>query len=195
MMAEWIHDYETIIKDWRAKAFVNMWLQLKSGYYYERINDLLTYPILVLSSVSGATIFTFDNHYTQLIIAYLSLLTVIVTGILVEVRPGEKATGHFACMRLYSSLIRNINYTISLPIELRPEPIKYINNLNDEISNITENDMIIPLFVISWFERKFGNLDRLIYGQEIVNLIEEDIKQKSLLEQLWTPKQKKRTNL
>ena len=53
----WTTEYEVILKDWKAKLFVNMWLNLKTGYYYKRINDCLTYPVIAISSFCSATIF------------------------------------------------------------------------------------------------------------------------------------------
>ena len=178
MSSVWTSDYEKIVVEWRAKSFVNMWLQLKSAYYYETINDILTYPMIVFSSVSGATIFATDTLYTRLIIAILSLITVVITGILIEVRPGQKAEAHFACMRCYTALIRNMDYCTSLPFNLRPEPIHYIDKVNNEIIRMSDQDILIPKFIITKFEKKFGNLDRILYNNEIVDLLEEDIKQK-----------------
>ena len=181
----WTNAYEKIVVEWRAKSFVNMWLQLKSGYYYERINDVLTYPMIILSSVSGATIFVSDNEYLRLVTACLSLITIIITGMLVEVRPGQKAESHYACMRAYTSLIRNMDYCISLPIELRPEPISYIDKVNNEMTHIADQDVIIPRNILTHFNKKFGDIDRIMYGSEIVDLLAEDLKHTKFMKQIY----------
>jgi hypothetical protein len=173
----WNTDYEKILKEWKARSFVSMWLQLKSGYYYVRINDWLTYPVIALSSVGSATLFASNSNTARLVIAMFSIITVIITGLLIELCPGQKAEQHMSTMRRYTTLIRNIDYCLALPPHMRPEPITFIDKTNIEMDNISEYENIIPKFIIAKFERRFGNLDKLLYGDEIVDLLAEDIKQ------------------
>lgn len=175
-MKVWSNDYEKILKEWKARSFVYMWLQLKSGYYYMYINDLLTYPVIVLSSISSATLFASDDYIARIIIAVFSIISVILTGVLLELCPGQKTEEHSACMKRHATLIRNIDYCLSLPPQMRTDPIGFIDKVSTEMDFISENDNVIPKRVIHKFENRFGNLDKLLYGEEIMDLIAEDIK-------------------
>ena len=179
-MNVWTQDYEKTIIEWKAKCFVNMWLQLQSAYHYERVNSAITYPIMIISTLSGATFIVLDNFYIKHLMAFFSLLSVILTGLFLQIHPDRKSQGHFRCMRLYSSLIREIDYSMNLPSKLRPKPIYYLYKINKIIDIISEKDIIIPRFVIFMFEKKFGNLDKILYGTEIIDILRQDIKQKQM---------------
>jgi hypothetical protein len=172
MNSYWNPDYEKILKDWKAQAFINMWLHSNSSYYYVKINDRLTYPVIIFSAVSGATLFATDNNISRLIIAILSLITVIISGLLIEVSPGQKSEQYMDIARRYTTLIRNIDYYLAIPIHMRENPIKFIKNINMEFDNIADIENIIPKNIINKFEKKYGNL----YGDEIIELLYEDIK-------------------
>ncbi len=72
-------------------------------------------------------------------------------------------------------MIKDIDYCLSLPVEMRPEAIQYIDKINTEFDNINENEAIVPKSIIRKFEYKFGNLDKILYGEAIVNILQEDI--------------------
>jgi hypothetical protein len=133
--------------------------------------------VIVLSSVSSATLFASDSNTARFIIAVFSIINVIITGLLLELCPGQKSEHHLSAMKRHTTLIRNIDYCLSLPQHMRPDPIIFIDKINTEMDNISEYESIIPKYIIAKFERRFGNLDKILYGDEIVDLIAEDIKQ------------------
>jgi hypothetical protein len=171
----WKKEYEKILKEWKARAFINMWLQLNSSYYYNFLNNALTFPVIILSSVSSATIFAVDNQIARYVIATFSIMSVIMTSLMMEFSPDQKKEEHLSTTRQYSKMIKDIDYCLSLPLEMRPEPIQYIDKINNEFDNINENEAIVPKSIIRKFESKFGNLDKILYGEAIVNILLEDI--------------------
>lgn len=173
---EWNYDYEKILKNWKAQAFINMWLHSKSSYYYNTVNNILTYPVIILSAVSGATLFATDFYITRFIIAILSLITVIVACLLLELSPDQKSEQYLDISRKYTTLIRNIDYCLSIPFHMRENPVKFIENINIELENIADIEDIIPKFIINKFEKKYGNLDKILYGDEIIELLTDDIR-------------------
>lgn len=173
---EWNSGYENILKNWKVQAFINMWLHSKSSYYYVKINDLLTYPVIIVSAISSAILFATDHNLSRFIIAILSSIIVIVTGLLIELCPGQKAEQYMDIAKRYTTLIRNIDYCLSIPSHMREHPIKFIEIINIELDNISDIENIIPRFIIHKFEKKYGNLDKILFGDEIIDLLYEDIK-------------------
>ena len=172
----WSTEHEKILKTYRARSFVNMWMQLRSGYYFIRLNDFLTYPIIFISSVSSAALFISNNNVIRLIIAILSTINVIITGLLIESSPGQKKEQHMACMKQYLSLIRTIDFCLNIPRNMRAPPITFLDRVNSQMDSIEYSEYVIPKHVVRNFEKKFGSLDKMFYGEEIANLIVEDIK-------------------
>ena len=172
----WTEEYENILKDWKAKSFVYMWLQLKSGYHFIFLNNILTYPVIILSSVTSAALFTSDNELLRTILAIFSVITVVLTGIALEISPGEKLEKHMSSMKRHATLIRNIDYCLSLPKHIRADPTIFIEKVSIEMDFIAENENVVPRYVIRRFEKKFGKIDKLLYGEEIIDLLAEDIK-------------------
>lgn len=172
----WNTDYEKILKEWKAKSFVNMWLNMKSSYYYNSLNDWLTYPVIILSSISATILFSTDISIARLIIAIFYICTVIIAGLLIELSPGQKSEQYMVSARRYTILIRNIDYCLSIPPYMRTDPIKFIEKVNIELDNIADVENIIPKYIIKNFEKQYGSIEKLLYGEEIIDLITEDIK-------------------
>lgn len=172
----WSKEHEKILKTYRARSFVNMWMQLRSGYYFIRLNDYLTYPIIFISSVSSAALFISDNNVIRLIIAILSTINVIMTGLLIECSPGQKKEQHMACMKQYLSLIRTIDFCLNIPRNMRSPPITFLDRVNSQMETIECGEYVVPRHIVRNFEKRFGSIDKLFYGEEIANLIVEDIK-------------------
>jgi hypothetical protein len=181
----WKVDYEKILKEWKARAFINMWLQLHSSYHYKFLNNVLTFPVIILSSISGATIFALDNQTARYVIATFSIMSVIMTSLMMEFAPDQKQEEHLSITRQYIKMIKEIDYCLSLPVDMRPEPIQYIDKINGEFDNISETEAIVPKNVIRKFEIKFGNLDKILYGEAIVNILMEDMNTTRLISKVF----------
>lgn len=175
----WKVDYEKILKEWKARAFINMWLQLHSSYYYKFINNALTFPVIILSSISSATVFAIEDQTARYVIATFSIMSVIMTSLMMEFSADQKQEEHLSTTRQYTKMIKDIDYCLSLPVEMRPEPVQYIEKINNEFDNIKE--AIVPKNVIKKFETKFGNLDKILYGEAIVDILMEDMNTNRLI--------------
>lgn len=65
---DWKEQHENILKEWKMKCFVNMWLQDASAYYYLNIHNWLTYPVIIITSLSSAALFATDNEVMKYIV-------------------------------------------------------------------------------------------------------------------------------
>jgi len=155
--------------------FINMWLQLHSAYYYKFVNDLLTYPVILLSSFCSITLFASDDIQIKFVIALLSSINVILTGILIELNPGQRMEQYMGITKRYSTLIRSIDFCLSMPSHMREDPKDIIDKFGSEFDNLAEGDLIVPKYVLFRFRIKYGDVDKLRYGEEIIDLLTEDM--------------------
>lgn len=100
--------YNLAIKDWRKRAFVEFYLQYRSMYLCKKLHNKLSAPIILMSAVAGATIFSSDNEIIKYVAASLSITSAIATGILRQMRPGERAAEHSGAMRRWGKLLERI---------------------------------------------------------------------------------------
>ena len=179
----WTIAHENILKEWKAKAFAYLWLQLNSCYFYIRIYNWLAYSVIVLSSFASATMFSLNSQedchtpffginivIIQYVIGSISLLSAILTGLIRQLKPGEMYQQHASTAKKYHSLIRSIDACLSLTSNLRPDPVTFIEKAGIELDNLANNQIEPPLTVIRRFEKEYGTLEKILYGEDIVEL-------------------------
>lgn len=183
-ISKWTQEHENILKEWKAKAFANLWLQTQSCYYYVHIYNWLAYLVIILSSFASATMFSLnpspdDNckstfgasiDVIQYVVGTVSLLSAILTAIIRQLKPGEMYQQHATTAKRYHNIIRSIDACLSLAVEMRPDSISFIEKVGIELDNLANNQVDAPLRVIKKFEHTYGPLERILYGEDVVEL-------------------------
>lgn len=184
--SEWLPQHDSILKSWKAKCFVYMWLQNYSGYYYNFLNNLLCYPVIILSSCTSATIFSVqltEQAFIKYILGIASLISALFMAIIRQMKPDELNNIFSSTTKKYQIIIRKIDIVLDLSTDMRREnPEVFIEKLSNEIDNIMQLQLIPPSFVISKFERRFGNLHEILYGQDIIELLKRDMQHKKAIQ-------------
>lgn len=172
-----------MLSDWKAKLFVQMWLQERSMYFYQDLNNLITYPIIIISSISSATLFSTSNETVKYVIGALTLGTGVLTAISRQMRPAELYQQHSIATLRYQALIRNITTYLSLPPAMRTmDAQSFMNKIETEIASLMENQVNPPPYIVSKFEKKYGSIEKLIYGEEILELLRADMERNREME-------------
>lgn len=173
-MMKWITTHVDLLMAWKGQAFVHLWTQAATMYVYRRIYTLLSFPILIISSVTGTIVYS-NLPSIKYIISALSVLTAILTSLQRQVRPSERAQEHLAIVQKYSVLIRNINMTLNLPEDQRPDPATFIHQIKLELDALA-NSQPDPLeLVIYWFNRRFHvSFEKALYGDSLREIIRRD---------------------
>lgn len=167
---------DDLLTRWRSRLFVNMWLQEKSMQFYANVNNALTYPIIVISSVSSATLFSTDNSAIKYVIGGLTLVTGILTSISRQMRPAELYQQYAISTLRYQALVRRIETYLSLPVVMREEdPLTFMRKFELEMTALMENQVSPPPYVKSMFQKRFGSLDKIVYGEAILELLRQDM--------------------
>lgn len=171
----WERNHENILRDWKVKCFIQAWMQTASGYYFKHIYDLLSFPVVILSSVSGATLFITQNTTAKYVVGSISLLSGVMTAVLRQMRPDELFQQHIQTSKRYQTLIRRIDVCLSLPKGMRQDAYIFIDRVGNEIETLSKVQLYAPRYIIKKFEAKFGQLDQILYGEDIIELLKKDL--------------------
>lgn len=182
---DWTPQHDAILASWKAKCFVYMWLQNASSYYFSFMNNLLCYPVIILSSCTSATVFSVQvaqGFYMKYILGVISLLSALLMAIIRQMKPDEMNNSYSTTTRKYQIVIRKIDIMLDLSFSMRREnPEVFIERLNSEIDGISQLQLMPPSNVIKRFEKRFGNLHEILYGQDIIELLKRDMQHKKAI--------------
>lgn len=172
----WTPKHIGILKAWKAKLFVNMWLQMRSSYFYATIHDSLSYPVIVISSLSSLVVMGGASPHLKYILGVLNLLAGVLTVLTRHIQPGEKHQDFSQAARRYMLLIRKIDTCLDLPCHMRKLPETVIDSIKGDIDRVGEAQLYPPAYVIKRFEERFGNIDQKMFGDDIIELLKTDIR-------------------
>lgn len=175
-MDSWSEKHTSILKAWKAKLFVNMWLQMSSSYFYATVHDMLTYPVIIISSISSLAVMYSNSNSVKYILGGLNLIASVLTVLTRHIQPGEKHQDFSQAARRYMLLIRKIDTCIDLPGSMRRPPESVIDAIKGEIDRVNESQLYPPVYVVRWFERRFGNIDQKMFGEDIIELLKADLR-------------------
>lgn len=175
MSLEWRDQHESILKEWKAKCFINMWLQTTSAYHYAKLQDYMSYPVIILSSVSSATLFSTNSKAVQYTVGVVTMLTGVITALSRQLKPGELYQQYSQTTKRYKALIRNIDTCLDLPLNMRPKPEVFIEKIGADMDSLSSSQLYPPVSVLKKFESKFGHIDVMMYGEDIIELLTKDL--------------------
>lgn len=174
-MCKWDAEHEQILRKWKAQCFVDMWLQNESAHMYNQLYNWLSYPIIVLTTFSSAALFgsntLFSSMHVNLGVGCLTTVAALLTTIIRQIKPAELAQHHVLSAKRYQVLIRMIDLTVGQTAELRPEPQLFMAKVQSEMDMLLNSQLEVPKRVVARFERKYGNLDLLLFGESLSDLI------------------------
>lgn len=171
----WLKQHEHILRQWKSRCFVNLWLQIASGYYYNIMYNWFSYPVIIMSSLSSAALLSTNDHIMKFLLGALTLSCGIITAVTRQLKPGEMYQDHSYVAKRYLNLIRNIDTCLSLTHEMRPEPQMFLDRVGNEIDMLEATQHDPPLLVVRNFEKKYGPLYRVLYGEDILQLMKIEL--------------------
>jgi len=171
----WCDTHEHILHDWKTKAFIDMWLQRESAAYFSNLDTLLTYPIIILSSISGITLFVASALWATYIVSGASILVAILTALSRQIKPNEMYQQHMYIASRYASLIRSVDTCLELPRLMRPDPDVLIEKIGSEVDNLNTTQLSPPMYIIQRFESLYGPIHLLMFGDDILQLLFKDL--------------------
>jgi hypothetical protein len=170
----WLDTHVDLLNIWKGQAFVHLWTQAATMYIYRRVYTVLSFPILIISSVTGTIVYA-SERWIKYAISALSILTAILTSLQRQIRPSERAQEHLVIVQKYTVLIRNINMTLNLPEDQRPDPSTFIHQIKLELDALAGSQPDPIEIVMYWFNKRFHvSFEKALYGDSLREIIRRD---------------------
>lgn len=159
----WNKSQELLLDTWAENAASYKWMHIKSSRYYNFVNDLITIPIIVLSSLSAmGAVFVINNsegeiHRSNTIIEYIFAVANLIVATLSSVqkykRFGETSERHRTAAVEYSKFYREIKLELVLDPKARDYAIEYSKNMKLAYDKLLSGSPEIPGHISKGFER------------------------------------------
>jgi hypothetical protein len=161
----WDTNHEYLLHMWSEKAAGYRWLHMRSNEYFVRMNNMLSYPIIILSSMLGMGSFIINSAHPnnrEIIVGYgiatLNLFVATLSSVQRFNKYAEKAEQHLNNTVLYSKLYRDIHMELSLERKDRKNATMFTNTMKDQYDKIINNNIIIPVHIITKFNHTFTKI-------------------------------------
>lgn len=148
----WTVHQEEILNLWAEKALLYRWLHLKTAEYYSFINNLLTYPTILLSSVLGMSGFAMITREKptmfEIIIAYImagcNFLVAVLSSIQKVKQYSEKSEQHTTASVAYIKFYREIKLELAIDRGSRAYSIDFCKTMKTKFNKLTKASPMIP---------------------------------------------------
>lgn len=175
-LLNWDLNFEKMLDSWKTTCFIHMWLQSGSSYVCTIIYNILSYQVLIISSICGAVMFTENNSIMSIIAGSFTIYTVVLTAIIRQYRPSEKSADYHNAAKKYQNIIRHIQLILSQPLSMREKPNVVSERINLEMDALLDQQQEPLIFVTNKFKQRFGkSVDDVLYSEEIRNVVSTQI--------------------
>lgn len=153
-----------MLKDWGEKTRYYSWMHKKSGEYYSQLNNALSIPMIIISTMTASANFTMAGNSQMseertIVIPILtgtaSVIAAILSALTKFLQSAELSSKHEDCHRNFNKLTRNICLELSLPPIQRREPYDACHVFRSEYDRLITESPSIPTFIIKKFNLKF----------------------------------------
>ena len=176
----WTQAQEAILVEWADKAACYRWLHDGSERYYQRLNNWLTIPVIVMSTAAGTANFGVTSlvpPYSQAAsyaIGCLTLLSGLVTTLGKFLRVGEKIEAHHSASMSWGKLHRLISVELSLRRDQRVNCQDFIKISRAEFDRLIEMSPMTPETILELFRKEFRD-NKELCKPEICNGIDHTV--------------------
>ena len=163
--ASWKNSHEKLLYIWSEKSAGYRWLHMRCHEYFIFMNNVFTYPIIVLSSAMGFGSFILsqlpqfnDKVYIIYILAACNLIVAIFTSLQKFHRYAENSEKHLSIAIQYAIFYRELNMELSLDKSERHDAKEFCKTMKSQYDRLLMNTISIPSHVIVKFNKTFPNI-------------------------------------
>jgi hypothetical protein len=166
----WCEKQEQLLIRWAEKAAGYRWLHNHARLYFKKQHDYLSYPSIVIASITGVGGFAVLNPsgnddvdsstktkiiVVQYFFAFLNVLGGILTSISKFSQSANLAEAHSAMCVQYSKFYRNIDMELSLDVQHREDVLEFVQKARQEYDRLLDDAPDIPAISIQAFNIEF----------------------------------------
>ena len=171
---KWCDKQEKLLKSWAERAAGYRWLHNHARLHYKRQNDYLSYPSIVISSITGVGGFAVLNPsgndnvpqhvknkimIVQYFFAFLNVIGGILTSIGKFSQSSTLSDSHSLMCVQYSKFYRNIDMELSLDEKDRSCVVDFVKKCREEYDRLLDDAPDIPSISIQAFNLEFPERD------------------------------------
>lgn len=186
--SHWCDREERLLRRWAEKAAGYRWLHNHARLHYKWLTDVLAYPCIVISSITGvggfAVLNPSDDNISSdmkrniIILQYTFAFLNVVAGILTSVSKFSNSSSmmeaHSSMCIQYSKFYRNIDMELSLDKEHRTmNAIDFVNKQRQEYDRLLDEAPDIPHKTIHEFNKTFPDKENKPDVCNGLNVIDE----------------------
>ena len=165
----WCPKQEQLLIRWAEKAAGYRWLHNHARMFYKKQNDWLSYPCIIISSITGvggfAVLSPNDQNMSteqkqkivifQYFFAFLNVIAGILTSISKFNNSSRMMEAHSVMSVQYSKFYRNIDMELSLETKYREDVLEFVNKVRLEYDRLLDEAPDIPSHTIEAFNDMF----------------------------------------
>ena len=166
----WCEKQERLLIKWAEKAAGYRWLHNHARLYYKKQNDYLSYPSIVIASITGVGGFAVlnpsgnegvsqDTKNNIMIIQYFFAFLNVLAGILTSISKFSQSLplseAHSLMCVSWSKFYRCIDMELSLDVKHRGGVVEFIMKSREEYDKLLDDSPDIPAISIKAFLKQF----------------------------------------
>ena len=165
----WTKDLETLFTEWADRASCFHWMHDKTTRKFHRNDQSLMFPVIILSTVTGAANFAINSitedpvvkNYIQLGLGSLSIITGIITTIANRLAYSAAAETHQMACISWGKFNTFLCVEMSLEKSERMDAFAFIKVFRIELNRLIEQSPTIPEPIIKEFIHEFKDTPSL----------------------------------
>lgn len=163
MEIKWSVNHEEIFTEWADKAFCYSWMHNKSSIKYNKLTNLFTIPVIVMSTLTGTANFAIERipedyqASIQIAIGTVNIVAGIITTVQQFLKINELSENHKTSSLLWGKLNREITIELSKIQSERVEVTYFLKKCKEEFDRLMEVSPRPDASSIKLFLKKFKN--------------------------------------
>jgi hypothetical protein len=158
---KWSPEHENILSEWADKALCYKWLHTNCYAKYQRLHNMYTIPVIVMSTLTGTANFAQEKlpdnfkFYAPIIIGCVNIIAGIITTVQQFLHINELNEAHRVSMISWDKFYRRIKNELSRHPRERSQVNEFIMSSTEEYDRITETSPTIDKDIIVLFKTTF----------------------------------------
>lgn len=161
---EWCEKQETLLMKWAERAAGYRWLHNHARLKLQRTADMLSYPTIVISSITGVGGFAVlspggTTNKTLIFVQYIFAALNMVSGVLTSISKFSNTTKlaeeHSIMSVQYAKFYRSIDMELSLERKDRVPVLEFVNKARADYDKLLTDAPNIPSLSIKNYNETF----------------------------------------
>lgn len=196
----WNEKLEDYFASTGEKAHCLGWIHKKSEAYYSNISTFIDLPVIVISTLIGASsigsrsLFG-ESEIAPIVLGIMSIFVSLLNTLGTYFSWTRRAESHRISNIQYSRMYRNISVEMSLPRNERTKPSELLRHVRIEYDRLNEISPLIPPKIIKMFNDKFSKEKDISQPEEVNGLERIEIYVPNKLEALIQTEEEKNSSV